>query len=61
MSDEYDAVQAGPQPQPVDLPAQHLERPALEARAKDGRVGVRDISDKQKRTFVLFILSHSCY
>jgi len=31
MSDEYDAVQAGPQPQPVDLPAQHLERPALEA------------------------------
>jgi hypothetical protein len=35
------------------------ERLALEARAKDGRVGVRDISDKQKRTFVLFILSHS--
>lgn len=31
MSDEYDAVQAGPQPQPVDLPAQHMERPALEA------------------------------
>ena len=31
MSDEFDAVQAGPQPQPVDLPAQHLERPALEA------------------------------
>ncbi len=30
-SPQDEAVQAGPRPQPVDLPAQHLERPELEA------------------------------